>query len=134
MAPAGRGAAAILAGAVLAAAAGCTHSTRVYPYEAETVWQACIAECVIWRPDMINEDHHVITSTRVLLGGGEVSSDLKVTRLPPIMKRPRTRVSVRMAQTKPKTVRFTNEETRLLDRLGQMLKHYRPPPTGRPVP
>ena len=41
---------ALAAAALAAATAGCTHSSRTYPYDAQTVWQVCVGECVIWRP------------------------------------------------------------------------------------
>ena len=125
----------LLAAAALAASAtGCTHSTRTYSYDAQTVWQACVGESVIWRPDLINEDDYVITSRRITLGGGEVRCDLKVTPMPPMFKRPRTRVAIRMAQTRPVEQRFTSEEVRFLDRLDLILQRFRPPAPGRPAP
>lgn len=111
-----------LTAAVLATAlGGCTHSTAVFAYERDVVWQAAMGECVIWRPQL-DENEFVIRSTRIGLGGVELEYELTVAQEPSWTSRPRTRVSVRMVQTKPQSRRFVQEEKILLGRIGASLE------------
>lgn len=122
--------AALAAGAL--AASGCSsHTTRVYSYEMPVVWQACLRETVIWRPDRLNENDLEISSTRMLLGGGELRYELKVTPLTPFMGRPRTRVAVRIAQTKPTADRYEGQEAAFLDRVSRGLPMMSKAPPDR---
>jgi len=113
--------AAVAAGVLTAAGAGCTHTTAVLPYPREQVWQAALAETVIWRP-RIDEDDFTIASRRIGLGEEEVEYELKLRAEPSLPSRPKTRVYVRIRQTKPKTERFVQEEKYFLMKLQATLE------------
>jgi len=115
---------------VLAAAlGGCRYSTAVFPYEREAVLHTAFGECVIWRPQL-DEENFTIKSSRIGLGGIELEYELKVTRDLSLWSGPRTRVHVRMVQTKPEPLRFVQEEKILLRRIRAILdaKATQPPP------
>ncbi len=116
----------IVAAAVAASAAaggiGCTHSSRVFPYDEETVWVAARGECLKWRPHRgIDDERHTVKSTLITRDGGEVQRELKLQRELSLPSRPRTRVLVRIAQTKPKKQRFVEEERYFLDDVARVL-------------
>ena len=124
----------VLLALLAAGGGGCTHSTAVFAYERRVVWQAAIGECVIWRPELIDEENFRITSTRIGLGGVELKYELRVDREPSLPARPRSRVYVRMAQTKPTSRRFVQEEKIVLRRIGASLEAVArrlPPPRTR---
>jgi len=136
---------AALATAALAAGGCGSHSTRVFSYEVPVVWQTCLRETVIWRPDRINEDDLEISSTRMLLGGGALRYELKVTPEVPMWGRPRTKVAVRIAMVSeapdgpgpavrdggPPNQRHTQQEVDFLDRISRGLPVVARVPTDR---
>ena len=108
----------VLLPALAAASAGCIHRSASFPYTREHVWQAALAEAMVWRPNRIDETRFVISSTKADLAGGEVAYELKLTRDPnPFARRPSTRAWVRMVQTRPVRRRFAQAEIDVLRKL-----------------
>jgi len=116
--------AAAVVGLALAAAtmAGCMPSSAAYPYSRDVVWQAAVAESIVWRPYPIEEDKHRVTSEKVGLAGEEMHYELEVkTDANPFARRPSTRVFVSMVQKKPKRRQFREQEQAFLQKLRATL-------------
>ena len=129
MSPTGRWVPSCVLAAILAAVlGGCTHSSAVFPYPRDAVWQVAIGECIIWRPELIDDRNLIIKSTRFGMGGVELKYELKVIEEPSWTATPRTRVDVRMEQIQPQTRRFIQEEKILLGRIGASLEAMAPLP------
>lgn len=122
MAARGRTGIVVAAAALAAGLAGCTHSTRVYPYPHAMVWQAAIGESILWRPERIDEKRYVISATKSdPAQREEYQYEMTVRKELSFGRGPRTKVSVRIEQTKPKRRRFGRHENDFLDRLTATL-------------
>jgi hypothetical protein len=107
-----------LAAAVLG---GCGGTSVNYPLDKQLVWRASVAEAMVWRPKIYEEEYRVI-SERSDLAGNSFRYELKVRRNPnPFARRPSTRVTVSMEQTAPSRRRFVGLEEEFLQSLKAML-------------
>ncbi|OPX22203.1 MAG: hypothetical protein B1H04_05365 [Planctomycetales bacterium 4484_123] len=111
--------------------AGCGYSSAAFPMTRETVWPVAMAEAVTWQPTLIDEEKFLVESVKVDLADAEMVYRMKVEVDPnPFARRPSTRVYVRIAQTKPKRIRFAEAERAFLAnlevRLRQLARSGRP--------
>ena len=114
--------------AALVVLAGCG-STRCFPYDRQTVWQAAIGETIVWRPDSIDEQTGTVHAARVDLAGNRIDYDLKVFSNPNLFaRRPSTAVRVYVRQTKPRRRRFPHVEGEFLNRIARRLQAMTPAP------
>lgn len=122
MHPAVRAAAAWAVALATVALAGCS-SSATYPYEREFVWTLAVAEAMVWRPTLIDDEQHRIVSEKTNLAGTELIYKLQLQPdLNPFARRPSTRAVVSVVQTKPSRKRFVEYERRFLAKLRASLE------------
>jgi len=124
-------AAALPVALAVASLAGCGDSSAACPVPRERVGNVAMAEAVAWRPTLIDEEKFLVESVKVNLADAEMVYRMKVEVDPnPFARRPSTRVYVRIAQTKPKRIRFAEAERAFLAnlevRLRQLARSGRP--------
>lgn len=105
------------------AMAGCGGTSSSYPFDRDTVWRAAVGEAVVWRPDLIDSNKYFIESIKTNLTGTEQRYRLEVVRDPNLFaRRPSTSIYVRMEQTQPRRIRFSDLEKEFLMRIRARLQ------------
>lgn len=115
--------------ALAAAAMGGCETSAAFPFDRDTVWRAAVGESIVWRPDLIDDVIYRVTATKVNLARTEeLKYELEVISDPnPFARRPSTRVYVSMRQTKPRRIRFTQQEKEFLEKVADRLATAPPP-------
>jgi len=111
-----------LLGLAAGALAGCGGSSATFPFERELVWRMAAGQAMSWRPTTIDAENYRIECDRGDLTGSEI---LYVVKVRPdynlFARRPSTRVSVSMRQTKPVSRRYRQLELEFLQTIRAKL-------------
>jgi len=119
--------------AALPLLAGCRYTSQTYHFDKAKVWSAAAGQAVAWHPDSIDEDDLSVESVKTDLAGNEIRYRLEVaTDLNPFVRRPSTRVFVRMERIKPSRERFSQLEQDFLAKVQARLHALNPPPQPAP--
>lgn len=119
--------------AALSGLAGCRYSSQAYHFDKAKVWSAAAGQAVAWHPDSIDEDDLSVESVKTDLSGNEIRYRLEVaTDLNPFVRRPSTRIFVRMERVKPSRQRFSQLEQDFLAKVQAKLDALNPPPQPAP--
>ncbi len=111
--------------------AGCQGSSSSYPFDRDTVWRVAVGEAIVWRPNLIDGNKYFIESIKTDLAGTEQRYRLEVVRDPNLFaRRPSTRIYVRMEQTRPRRLRFSDLEKEFLMRIRARLQEGTPQRPG----
>lgn len=108
----------------LSLAGGCMGTAHTLPYAKEVVWPAAMSETVVWRPDSIDEQGHVIRARRANLSGRVLEFELQLNDYWDVWtSRMITLITVRIEELQPKRVRHPDVEREMIMRIRNDLAY-----------